>query len=128
MRRRGAQYHRMPGGQRGPAKAFHDVPLLAGVDSSTATATTPTCRATTRSISACHYQCNAPEINCVALVGFVRMAPRFAVRVGGGQSSTPACRAWACLWPDEAIGLLRAILDVWRPHHHPAGYRGSRRG
>jgi sulfite reductase beta subunit-like hemoprotein len=68
-------------------------------------------------ISACHYQCNAPEINCVALVGFIKDGvPGFAVRVGGGQSSTPRLSRHLGVFvrPPEAMELLRAILDVWR--------------
>ena len=67
-------------------------------------------------ISACHYQCNAPEINCVALVGFVKDGtPGFAVRVGGGQSSTPRLsrhlgvfvrppRRWGCCGRSSTCG------------------------
>src|SRR6185437_10288684 len=41
-------------------------------------------------IAACPHQCNAPEINCVAMVGALNDGHEgFAVRVGGGQSSTP---------------------------------------
>ncbi len=68
-------------------------------------------------ISSCHYQCNAPEINCVALVGFINNGiPGFAVRVGGGQSSTPRLSRHLGVFvrPHEALELLRAILDVWQ--------------
>jgi len=68
-------------------------------------------------ISACHYQCNAPEINCVALVGLIKDGvPGFAVRVGGGQSSTPRLSRHLGVFvePHESIALLRAILDVWQ--------------
>lgn len=68
-------------------------------------------------ISACHYQCNAPEINCVALVGFVKDGtPGFAVRVGGGQSSTPRLSRHLGVFvrPDESMALLQAIIDVWQ--------------
>ena len=68
-------------------------------------------------ISACHYQCNAPEINCVALVGFIKDGTSgFAVRVGGGQSSTPRLSRHLGVFvrPDEAMPLLRAIIDVWQ--------------
>ncbi len=68
-------------------------------------------------ISACHFQCNAPEINCVALVGFINGGrPGFAVRVGGGQSSTPRLSRHLGVFvqPQEAMELLRAILDVWQ--------------
>jgi len=68
-------------------------------------------------ISACHYQCNAPEINCVALVGFIRDGtPGFAVRVGGGQSSTPRLSRHLGVFvqTEDALAVLRAILDVWQ--------------
>ena len=68
-------------------------------------------------IAACRYQCNAPEINCVALIG-VRKEGRegFAVRVGGGLSSTPRLsRHLGVFVPREnALAVLRAILDAWR--------------
>ncbi|HUY19624.1 MAG TPA: nitrite/sulfite reductase [Candidatus Binataceae bacterium] len=68
-------------------------------------------------IAACPFQCNAPEINCIALVG-VRLDGRdgFAVRVGGGLSSTPRIsRHLGVFVPrDEALTVLRAIIDVWR--------------
>ncbi len=68
-------------------------------------------------IATCGAQCNAPEINCVAMVG-TRVGGRdgFAVRVGGGLSSTPRIsRHLGVFVPaGETIELLRAILDVWR--------------
>lgn len=69
-------------------------------------------------IAACAYQCNAPEINCIALIG-VRSAAGvegFAVRVGGGLSSTPRLsRHLGVFVPTERAGeTLRAIIDVWR--------------
>lgn len=68
-------------------------------------------------IAACPFQCNAPEINCIALVG-VRVDGRdgFAVRVGGGLSSTPRIsRHLGVFVPrGEALTVLRAIIDVWR--------------
>src|SRR3990170_2179277 len=40
-------------------------------------------------IAACPSQCNAPEINCIALVGTIKNGrDGFAIRVGGGLSST----------------------------------------
>ncbi len=69
------------------------------------------------SISACRYQCNAPEINCVAMVATVRDGREgFAVRVGGGQSSTPRLSRHLGVFVPRAeiIPVLRAILDVWR--------------
>ena len=68
-------------------------------------------------IAACPFQCNAPEINCVALVATLKEGREgFAVRVGGGQSSTPRLsRHLGVFVPRaEAIAVLRAILDVWR--------------
>ncbi len=68
-------------------------------------------------ISACAFQCNAPEINCIALVA-TRQNDRegFAVRVGGGQSSTPRLsRHLGVFVPRaEVIAVLRAIIDVWQ--------------
>jgi ferredoxin-nitrite reductase len=68
-------------------------------------------------IAACAFQCNAPEINCVALVA-TRLDGEegFAVRVGGGQSSTPRLsRHLGVFVPRaDAITVLRTILDVWR--------------
>ncbi len=68
-------------------------------------------------ISSCKYQCNAPEINCIALLGMIRDGREgFAVRVGGGLSSTPRIsRHLGVFVPrGEALAVLRAILDVWR--------------
>ena len=68
-------------------------------------------------ISSCRLQCNAPEINCVALVGMLKDgAPGFAVRVGGGQSSTPRLSRHLGVFvrPHEAMEVLRAIIDVWQ--------------
>lgn len=68
-------------------------------------------------ISACPGQCNAPEIHDVALLGVVRNGREgFAMRVGGGLSSTPRLsRDLGVFVPaDEAIEVLRAITDVWQ--------------
>jgi sulfite reductase beta subunit-like hemoprotein len=68
-------------------------------------------------IAACPLQCNAPEINCIALVGALRDGREgFAVRVGGGQSSTPRLsrHLGVFITRDQAIPVLRAIIDVWR--------------
>ncbi|GAC1463791.1 MAG: hypothetical protein PVSMB7_05930 [Chloroflexota bacterium] len=41
-------------------------------------------------ISTCAHHCNAPAINCIALVGVIHEGrPGYAVRVGGGLSSAP---------------------------------------
>jgi ferredoxin-nitrite reductase len=68
-------------------------------------------------ISACAHQCNAPEINCIALVGVVVDGREgFRVRVGGGLSSVPRlARDMGVFVPrEEAIPVLRAILDAWK--------------
>jgi sulfite reductase beta subunit-like hemoprotein len=68
-------------------------------------------------IAACRFQCNAPEINCVALVGTIRDGREgFAVRVGGGQSSTPRLsrHLGVFITREQAMPVLRAILDTWR--------------
>ncbi|MBV9581153.1 MAG: nitrite/sulfite reductase [Chloroflexi bacterium] len=68
-------------------------------------------------ISTCAAQCNAPEINCIVFIG-TRQDGRdgFALRVGGGLSSTPRlARDLNVFVPqDEALTVSKAILDVWR--------------
>jgi ferredoxin-nitrite reductase len=68
-------------------------------------------------ISACAHRCNAPEINCIALVGVLRDGePGFAVTVGGGLSSVPrlARDLGVFVRVDEALPVLRALLDAWK--------------
>ncbi|MFN8497498.1 MAG: nitrite/sulfite reductase [Anaerolineae bacterium] len=68
-------------------------------------------------IAACAHQCNAPEINCIALIGAERDGqPGFAVRIGGGLSTVPrlARDLGVFVAYDEAIPVLRAIIDVWQ--------------
>ena len=68
-------------------------------------------------ISACAHRCNAPEINCIALVGAIRDGePGFAVLVGGGLSSVPrlARDLGVFIRVDEALPVLRALLDAWK--------------
>jgi len=68
-------------------------------------------------IAACAHQCNAPEINCIALVGTVHQGRAgFAVRVGGGQSSTPRLsrHLGVFITRDQGLPVLRAIIDVWQ--------------
>jgi ferredoxin-nitrite reductase len=68
-------------------------------------------------ISGCPFQCNAPEINCVALIALVKDGREgFAIRVGGGQSSTPRLsRHLGVFVPrTEALAVMRAIIDVWQ--------------
>ena len=68
-------------------------------------------------IGACADRCFAPEINCISLVGVLRDGePGFGVLVGGGLSSVPriARDLGVFVRPDEAIPVLRALLDAWR--------------
>ena len=80
-------------------------------------------------ISACPHQCNAPEINCIALVGARNTAgePGFAVRVGGGLSTAPRISRDLGVWipadVETTIEVLRAIIDVWSEDNR---YRLSR--
>jgi ferredoxin-nitrite reductase len=67
-------------------------------------------------IAACADRCNAPEINCVALVGVVHEGREgFAVRVGGGLSSVPRIsRDLGVFVPkEEAIEVLSAVTGAW---------------
>lgn len=67
-------------------------------------------------IAACADRCNAPEINCVALVGAIHEGREgFAVRVGGGLSSVPRLsRELGAFVPrEEAIEVLAAIMGAW---------------
>ena len=77
-------------------------------------------------IAACSDRCNAPEINCVALVGVVHEGrDGFAVRVGGGLSSVPRIsRDLGVFIPkEEAVEILSAITGAWSDDLH---YRVSR--
>jgi len=69
------------------------------------------------SISACADRCNAPEINCISLVGVVRDDGRegFGVLVGGGLASVPRiARDMGVFIPKEdANEILGAITSVW---------------
>ena len=68
-------------------------------------------------IAACAHRCNAPEINCISLVGAIRDGePGFAVLVGGGLSSVPRLARDLGVWirPDEVMPVLRALLDAWK--------------
>ncbi|HXF99093.1 MAG TPA: nitrite/sulfite reductase [Gaiellaceae bacterium] len=67
-------------------------------------------------IAACADRCNAPEINCVALVGVLHEGREgFAVRVGGGLSSVPRlARDMGVFVPkEEAVEVLAAIALAW---------------
>src|SRR5438132_3054197 len=69
------------------------------------------------SISACADRCNAPEINCIALVGAIHRGEEgFGVLVGGGLSSVPrlARELGVFVRKDEALPVLRALLDAWQ--------------
>jgi sulfite reductase beta subunit-like hemoprotein len=69
------------------------------------------------SISACADRCNAPEINCVSLIGTVTPDGRegFGVHVGGGLSSVPRiAKDMGVFVPkEEANEILAAITSVW---------------
>ena len=67
-------------------------------------------------IASCADRCNAPEINCVSLIGAIKDGREgFAVKVGGGLSSVPRiARDLGVFVPaDEAIEILAAITTVW---------------
>jgi sulfite reductase beta subunit-like hemoprotein len=77
-------------------------------------------------ISSCAYHCNAPAINCIALVGVIHEGREgFAVRVGGGLSSAPRISQHMGVFvpKEEALEVLKAILDAWRTN---LKYRMSR--
>lgn len=68
-------------------------------------------------ISSCRFGCNAPEINCIALVALIRDGREgFAIRVGGGLSSTPRLsrHLGVFITREQALSVLRAIIDAWR--------------
>jgi len=68
-------------------------------------------------ISACRDRCNAPEINCIFLVGVLHEGREgFAVLAGGGLSSVPRlARDLRVFVPrEEALDVMRALLDTWR--------------
>ncbi len=68
-------------------------------------------------IASCADRCNAPELNCVSLVGHVHERREgFAVLVGGGLSSVPRlARELGVFVPKEdAISVLAAVTDVWK--------------
>jgi ferredoxin-nitrite reductase len=77
-------------------------------------------------IAACAHRCNAPEINCIALVGALHGGVQgFGVLVGGGLSSVPRiARDLGVFVPkEEAVEVLRALLDAW---NEDLRYRVSR--
>src|SRR5256885_727023 len=68
------------------------------------------------SIASCPDRCNAPEINCVSLVGAVHEGREgYAVLVGGGLSSVPRiARELGVFVPKEqANEILGAVTSVW---------------
>jgi ferredoxin-nitrite reductase len=68
------------------------------------------------SIASCADRCNAPEINCVSLVGVVHEAREgYAVLVGGGLASVPRiARDLGVFVPKEqANEILGAVTSVW---------------
>src|SRR4051795_540766 len=68
------------------------------------------------SIASCSDRCNAPEINCVSLVGTISDGREgYAVQVGGGLSSVPRiARDLGVFVPkEEANEILGAVTSVW---------------
>jgi ferredoxin-nitrite reductase len=68
------------------------------------------------SIASCTDRCNAPEINCVSLVGTLHDGREgYAVQVGGGLSSVPRiARDLGVFVPKEdANEILGAVTTVW---------------
>ncbi|MDD9948407.1 MAG: nitrite/sulfite reductase, partial [candidate division Zixibacteria bacterium] len=68
-------------------------------------------------ISCCPLQCNAPEINCISLIGIKQAGnPGFAVRIGGGLSTWPRLSSDLGVFVpvNDVIPVLRAIIDVWK--------------
>src|SRR5437764_2378556 len=69
------------------------------------------------SIASCPDRCNAPEINCVSLVGVVHEGrDGYGVLVGGGLASVPRiARDLGVFVPKEdALEILGAVTSVWR--------------
>src|SRR5258708_14396978 len=68
------------------------------------------------SMASCSDRCNAPEINCVSLVGVLdKEREGFAVQVGGGLASVPRiARDLGVFVPkEEANEILGAVTTVW---------------
>src|ERR1700690_970697 len=68
------------------------------------------------SFATCTDRCNAPEINCIALVGAIHEGREgFGVLVGGGLSSVPRLgRDLGVFVPkEEAVEVLAAITSAW---------------
>ena len=68
------------------------------------------------SIASCADRCNAPEINCVSLVGVLNDGREgYAVQVGGGLASVPRiARDLGVFVPkEESNEILGAVTSVW---------------
>ena len=68
------------------------------------------------SIASCADRCNAPEINCVSLVGVLHEGREgYAVQVGGGLASVPRiARNLGVFVPkEESNEILGAVTSVW---------------
>jgi len=68
------------------------------------------------SIASCADRCNAPEINCVSLVGVLHDGREgYAIQVGGGLASVPRiARDLGVFVPtDESNEILGAVTTVW---------------
>jgi sulfite reductase beta subunit-like hemoprotein len=68
-------------------------------------------------VACCPYQCNLPEMHCIALIGMRHEGIEgYAVRIGGGLSTAPRiARDLEVFIPkEESLDLLKAILDLWR--------------
>lgn len=68
------------------------------------------------SIASCPDRCNAPEINCISLVGVLNDGREgYAVQVGGGLSSVPrmARDMGVFVSKEEAVEILGATTLVW---------------
>jgi sulfite reductase (ferredoxin) len=72
------------------------------------------------SVTGCPVWCSYPEINDIALTA-VRRGDEvgFSVRVGGGLSNEPhlAVRLNAFVRPQQAVDVVRAIVEIFRDSH-----------
>jgi ferredoxin-nitrite reductase len=68
-------------------------------------------------IACCPYQCNLPEMHCIALIGTVHEGQEgFTCRIGGGLSTAPRIAKDLEVFVPRAgaMDFLRAILDLWK--------------
>jgi len=68
-------------------------------------------------VACCPYQCNLPEMHCIALIGALHEGQEgYTVRIGGGLSTAPRIsQDMEVFIPRaEALTLLKAILDLWK--------------